>query len=374
MNLLGDGALWVARACVVLALVGGTAAASFSFRRRIWTILKNLVVVTVSSLLMVAGIGLTLNQQNGWYPTLDDVLGRQPSSVAAVTVGAENAKVLFGKDTVDTTDTRTLAALPSPGQRVQHFHVPTGHGHTWDVDVVLPEGYFDAANAHRAYPVAMLLHGVPGAVSAWEASGRMSVDQLLQPLVTQKKVAPFIAVIPEVTPSGLDTECELGPSTPTETEDWLVGPVVQLVRSRTRAITSRAGWVTAGYSAGGWCSAFLTLQHPDLFGAGVVLGGYFEPWWGATKPKWAAGSAGARRLDLVQLVHAARPKVGLYVQSTRDDTSSWNTTRRFLAKVKSPTMVEAEVLPHGGHTFGIWKGGLVHAFTWIGRTVPGFKP
>lgn len=370
-NLLDPNVRWVAVALGLLTLAAATALVMWRHRRRAVDAVKVVVVLLVSNVVLLGSVFLYLNVSNAWYPTLADLV-QGPQPVAESHLGARDPGKPLGHQQLSRTDARRLPALPQPGQRVQHLEVPTADGlRRWRVDVVLPAGYFDPANAHRAYPVLLAAHGVPGSLPVWQ--GRMSIAALTDPLVAHHEVQPFIAVLPAVTP-GLDSECVMGPDGATQMEQWLVRDVPTQVRAQFRVIPQRTAWAWLGYSAGGWCAAMMPMVHPDSFSAGIVLGGYFRPWWGPAKPPADQADDLARRLDLVEVARRARPRVALYVQTAKDDKSSWPTTKLFLGRVHAPTAVTAEVNQRGGHTFNLWVPGMVRGVQWLGRTVPGFVP
>lgn len=371
VELLGRAGICAEVLLCVAALVLGPVALLPHLPRRWLALARNLTVVLLSSLLLIVALGLHLNRMNEWYPTLGDALGR-PSRIDVVHAGASSTPAAKPPATVTRHDRRTLPALPLPGSRVQSFDVPTSIGHrTWRVNVVLPKDYSTAAAAHKAYPVLMLGHGSPGTPQVW--TQKMSIAGLTDQLVHDKKVAPFIAVAPALSPDGMDSECLIGPDDDRQMETWLSHDVPAFIRAHLRAAPERAAWAWAGYSAGGWCSAAMVMLHPDQFAGGIVLGGYFRPWWGQDRPSWEPGSFQARRLDLVNPT-GARPDVALYVQTSRRDTQSWPSTNLYLQTVRAPTVVEAEVNATGGHTFALWQPGLQRGVVWLGRTVPGFMP
>lgn len=86
MNLLTNAIYPVAVILVLVAVVGGAWLTSRT--RRGWggTLLNGLVIL-LASLLVTLGVGLVLNRQNGWYPTLQDLLPA-PSDSAGKVYGA----------------------------------------------------------------------------------------------------------------------------------------------------------------------------------------------------------------------------------------------------------------------------------------------
>ncbi|GAA1395509.1 alpha/beta hydrolase [Luteococcus peritonei] len=365
MNLLGDGVHWIAAALVVLALVVGPWVSTRRMARRWLHAAQNLVVIVLCTLCAVTALALELNHDNAWYPTLDDLYADDAEDAATSQLGAKDPARTFPDQQVTRVDRRQLAALPGTG-RVRTVQVPTSVGHrSWRATVILPEGYDLPQNAHRAYPVLLAAHGIPGSPTVWTT--RMSVARLTDQLVESHRVQPFITVAPDVTPGGMDTECVMGPDGPGQMETWLGRDLPTWVRSHLRVVPQRTGWAWAGYSMGGWCASMLTLRHPSDFAAGISLGGYARPSWApAHRPPWGAESRQAAGLDLVRLARKARPQVGLFVQTSRKDPQSWPTSRDFLAAVKAPTTVRAQVLPHGGHTFDLWTGGLTAGVRWLG--------
>ncbi|MBC3842844.1 esterase family protein [Streptacidiphilus sp. 4-A2] len=62
-----------------------------------------------------------------------------------------------------------------------------------------------------------------------------------------------------------------------QTATWLAKDVPTLIKSNFRAATTAAHWAIMGYSAGGYCSANLTVQYPTTFHAAVTMSGYNAP-------------------------------------------------------------------------------------------------
>ncbi len=385
MNLLDDSVYGVAALLGVVAVVGGGVLTALTPRRRWQGVLINAAVVALAAALVASGLFLVLNRQNAWYGSLgeawaDAAGGRQPvgpdGAVGDETAGAGATAPsdVYGKDhQARRTDARVLAPLPSPGQRVQVFDVPTADGRaSWPVTVVLPTDYFDAGSAQRAYPVLMAGHGIPGNREQYLAV--IDIRTYGDPAVQAKKIAPFITVIPSITPGGQDTECIFGPGGATQLETWLANDVPAFVKGRLRTIQERTGWAWTGFSGGAYCAAMITMRHPDTFAAAAMLGGYYRPEWGKAKPPWPAGSAQDKEYDLIALAASRPPAVALWVQTSQRDPESWPDTQRFLAAAKSPTLVTAVIDTTGGHSWKVWLPHMSGALEWLGTTVPGFAP
>ncbi len=375
MNLLGDWVYPVALMLLVAAIGGATFLAWRSSRRlpRLAGLAVSGLAVTLASALACLSVALMLNHDNGWYSSPEDLFGA--SSADSRAAGAKSADDTFGRGAaaqLARTDTRALPALPSPGQRVQEFTVPASVGAaSWKVRVVLPEDYFAPEASTKTYPVLMAGHGMPGATTQW--LGVVDIRRFADPLVAQRALAAPIVVIPELEPGGQDTECIFGPGGAGQVETWLARDVPAFVKDHLRAIPQRAAWAWIGFSAGAWCGAMLTMRHPDTFGAAIMLGGYYEPWW-QTKPPWAIPSATESQHDLINLAKTKPPAVALWVQTSKRDPESWPQTQKFLAAAKQPTLVTAVVDTSGGHTWSTWTPHITPALTWLGKTVPGFAP
>ena len=374
MNLLSDSVYWLAAFLTAVALVGG-AWLTGRLPHTSWRWLWNVPVVALASVLVAVSAGLVLNRQNAWYTSWGDLLGTSSGSSHVVVVGEAKARTVFQHDlSVVRTDTRTLPPLPSPGSRIQRYTIATSVGHNaWQVTVILPQGYGDPANAQRAYPVLMAAHGAPGSPDSYLPRGRMPIMALTDPSVAAHKVSPFITVVPSLLPGGSDNECVFGPGGPDQLETWLSVDIPKFVTAHFRVIRQRSGWAWLGYSAGGWCAAMETILHPNTFAAAAILSGYFTPWWGATPP-FGPNSPQEARLDLIAQVQKTRPHVALWVQSSRPDTESYPSTRLFLSKVRSPTLVQAVIDSTGGHRFPSWTPHVPQIMAWLGKNVPGFAP
>lgn len=215
-------------------------------------------------------------------------------------------------------------------------------------------------------------HGYPGSPEQWISP--IDIRPLLDPVVAAKKIAPSIVVIPHIAPNMQDTECIAGPGGQDELEQWLAKELPEFLASRLRVATDRTSWAWIGFSYGGWCSAMMTMLHPDRYSAAVVLGGYFRPMWPANAPAWTKDATVVKRYDLVALAAHTPPSVALWVQSSTQDPESWRTTKAFIDAVKPPLSVTATIDKSGGHTLGAWSPHVPTALTWLGATVPGFKP
>lgn len=373
MDLLSDAVVVVAAA---LAVVSISAAAWFSSRTpRSWRGAGlNLVIVTVSAALVALSLGLVLNRYNAWYPTIADLWATPSDDETSQDAGAAPSVVFTEKPTPGATqaDTRHLPPLPTPGARIQRFSVPTGNGkQSWPAVVVLPKGYGEAANARRSYPVLYAGHGFPGTPQQW--LGSLNLPGQVDLLTDAKRLASLIIVIPDLMPNRTDTECAFGPDGPTQVESWLATDLPAFLHSRLRTQTARTSQAWIGFSAGGWCGAMATMLHPEQFSAAISLGGYFRPIWDKRTPDWARNSAAGKRLDLVSLA-AHAPPPALWLQTSRRDPQTFPVTQELIKAAKPPLSITATITETGGHTTATWAPYVEPGLSWLGRTVPGFRP
>jgi enterochelin esterase-like enzyme len=131
--------------------------------------------------------------------------------------------------------------------------------------VMLPPGYFDAANANRRYPVVYLLHGYPfGGPNDWLTSG--DTPGTLQELHNARLISPMIVVSPDMTAGqpSKDWECLNVPDGP-QLETYLVNTVVPAIDKRFRTVADRSGRALGGMSGGGYGALNIGLHHVDAF-------------------------------------------------------------------------------------------------------------
>ncbi len=167
-----------------------------------------------------------------------------------------------------------LPPLPAPGQRVQTFELTGAHsGLAGRVVVSLPRGYQDPANAGWTYPVIEAFHGFPGGPEVWIQG--VNLVPSIDALSGQQVISDAIVIAPQIEfPPGTDTECVNGGKGQPQVETWLATDVPDQIASVLRVRRDRASWAATGFSSGGWCAAMAVMLHPDVFGVGIILGGY----------------------------------------------------------------------------------------------------
>jgi len=329
--------------------------------------------VSAVTLLLVA---VALNNANGWYASWGDLLGKDVPSVQSDTGGASAAKALQAKPAgpgVVASRPATLPALPAPGQRVQTFSFTGARsGLAGRLVVSLPRGYEDPANAGKSYPVIEALHGFPGSPEVWIQG--VNLVPSIDALSAQHMIADVIVVAPQIEfPPGNDTECVNGGTGQPQVETWLSTDVPAQVASRLRVATDRGSWAALGFSSGGWCAAMASMLHPDVFGAGVVLGGYTTPDFGRGYQPFGAGDPAAARYDLVALAKSAPPPVALWLETSKADGLSYSSSAALLKAARPPLSIQSRVEVNAGHRMSVWADVVPDALKWLASSVTGFK-
>ena len=132
--------------------------------------------------------------------------------------------------------------------------------------VYLPPGF----SGGRRYPVAYLLHGLPG--SPTEYIDGTNFATFADASIASGATRPFIAVMPAAGPSGRYDGEWAG-----RWERALVSRVVPWIDARLPTEPTPSGRVIAGLSAGGYGAVDIGLRHPGLFGTIESWSGYFRP-------------------------------------------------------------------------------------------------
>lgn len=138
------------------------------------------------------------------------------------------------------------------------------------LSVYTPAGY---ETSGKDYPVLYLLHGMGGDEEAWLALGRTA--QILDNLIAGGKAEPMIVVMPngnasqEAAPgethSGLIPPTTQLPKTMDGSFDESFPEIVKFVDSTYRTKSDKSHRAIAGLSMGGFNSANISREYPDLF-------------------------------------------------------------------------------------------------------------
>ena len=247
-----------------------------------------------------------------------------------------------------------------------------------DVYVYLPPQYFQPAYAHYKFPVVELLHGSPGAPSAWV--NVLDVIPTFLKLLNNHLAAPAVLVMPDSdggeryslqclnNPGGIQDMTYIAREVPAE--------IARLVRVQ---LPGKA-WGVAGYSAGGYCAANIGLQEPGFFGAAGVISGYYAPL-PSQVPEGNRPGAKPQKVYVFarQPRLAARNSPSVYITQVpsgvflpnfwlaagQQDKGDVVAAQEFqqLANLRQAN-VPLEILS-GGHTGSVWRAALSPMLEWM---------
>jgi enterochelin esterase-like enzyme len=220
-----------------------------------------------------------------YYFTVDGVRLTDPS----------NPQVKIGYVTSTTT---SLVTVPGDApafydvQNVPHGEIRTllyasrSNGVTRELTVYVPPGY-DQARSQR-YPVLYLLHGFANDHHSWHRYGR--ANDILDNLLAQKKIAPFLVVMPlgyggarvNGDGTGVPPEGDVRGNIALYERD-LVEDVIPMIDRTYRTIADRKHRAIVGFSMGGGQAGRIGLKHLETFShvgimsAGMAGGPETEP-------------------------------------------------------------------------------------------------
>jgi S-formylglutathione hydrolase FrmB len=380
-----DGlALLVVAIVVTLAAFVGAALLMGRLGRAFWAFLVRIVLMAMVSALVVVTCGIWVNRNFHFYSDWSDLFGTsatvstqiQESGGLATNAVDQNVPAT-GTAAPAPAPTANRPPLPSPGQRFQTYQVAgAASGLTGRVLAILPAGYEDPANAGRLYPVIVALPGFPGSPEQYVPPG-IDVGAAMDKKAAAGTGTGAIVIAPVTSfPSNTDTECLNGRQGQPQVETYLTRDVPEFVVRTLRVKSQRSAWSALGFSAGGYCAAMLPLLHPDVYATGIVLGGYFTPYFETPsyKPYGPGDQQWKDRYDLVAYIRRNPPPVALWVQTSKTDTLSYATSAPFIAAAKAPLSVRTLVEDNAGHRMETWDAKLPQAMDWLSATSKDFRP
>jgi enterochelin esterase-like enzyme len=232
---------------------------------------------------------------------------------------------------------------------------PALGGRSKPVYVYLPPGY--AAHPAARYPVAYLLHGIPGRPTAFLFTVRAGVVEDI--LVARDKARPMILVMPYgSTGTFTDKEWANGVGHGEGWETFVARDLVHAIDSRYRTIRRGSARALIGLSEGGYGALNIGLHHPGEFGV-------LESWSGYERADDLRSIFGgrtallARNSPLLTLPHVARKlrRDNTYVwfySATRDHFHSQNSA--FARELRRERIPFHYFAVSGGHNWALWRG------------------
>ena len=320
---------------------------------------QRLALVAMAQAFAVLLTFVWVNDQYVFFASWDDLLG-SPSTPPAIVAGSTQDGPLRAAD----------------GGRLLQFRDFRGpeSGVEQPVLVHLPPEYDQPAYAHRAFPVVEFLAGWRGYPRSW-VSQLLLFDDLAK-LERAHHVQPFISVMPTVNVAlPRDTECTDVPHS-TKAFSWLADDVPALVSQHFRVLPRAASWGAVGYSTGGYCAAKLAYLRPQRFHVAVTASAYFNALKDDTTGDLWGGSRSVRDgNDLLWLTkHGLHPDADLLVFATRQDSSSYTSSKELLAISKAPTRTFSVIAEQGGHNLKVLRVALPEMVVWLSQHLSGLAP
>lgn len=304
--------------------------------------LQQLGLLLACQLLAVAVAGTWVNNHFGLYASWDDLLGTTQQGRLAM-VGPPPRRAKF--------------TTASWGMQSTFFRGPRSRLAS-QVYVWLPPQYNEPAFRHTAFPVIMLLHGVPGEPESWMTGGGM--PGRIASYISRGILHPAIVVVPSIDPGGINTDCVNTPQSHVAT--WLAQDVPDLIKRHFRVQSSPPAWALAGLSTGGLCALNLPMQYPNVFGVGAAM----SPDPVSGDPSVVTNSA-LRIANSPLRLATKRPNVRLWAGTGGLDRGSTPANiRRLRAAIKAPTtLAPTVVVPGSGHNPNTWGQLEPPLFAWI---------
>lgn len=350
-----------------LAMLGGTSllawvlfrSALVRVHRRRTAVIVTALIATTLSLAFSADLA---NAHFQYLPRLADIAG-QRTWPTATQYQSQKQPIVTGSTA------RLVGAKPAAGTHPKGAVVTinvrdAGVGFSSQhVLVYLPPQYFSAASAR--FPVVYLLHGSPGMPVDWLRGGGAARAGL----AAARAGHPQILVMPRLSRHWTDdSECVDGARLLVETH--LIRDVVPGIDAQLRTLPGRRHRTIAGMSAGGYCALNIGLRNRTVFGNIIDMSGFTHP----THTGGMPALFGHRR-DLASLVAAnspdvyvdglaAAPMTRLYLLCGTSDGDALRQMTAIRGRLTARGMQVTWATRPGGHTYGVWRPGLVAALAW----------
>lgn len=230
--------------------------------------------------------------------------------------------------------------------------------------VYLPPQYF--SNPDERFPVVYLLHGSPGMPVDWLRGGGAATAGL----AAARDGHPQILVIPHLSRNWLDdSECVDGAHMLVET--YVVHDLVPAIDHQLRTVADPAARALAGMSAGGYCALNLGLRNRAVFGSIIDMSGFTHPTQNGGMTALfghrsdLAAVVAANSPDLYAARLSASPSTRIYMICGTSDHSAITQMLRMRDTLQRRGIPVTWSSRPGGHTYGVWRPGLVAALSWL---------
>jgi hypothetical protein len=329
------------------------------FRKGLMNILMRFLLLALCQILILSTLGIGFNRSNGFYTSWSDLLGKS----------VDYSSVAIPSNTSNPIDAAILKSAQKSlnGQVIIKQYV-TGEksGISNIVYIVLPRSAVSQIENGKSIDltntkVVEFLAGYPSQPEIWMRS--LNIAKALANTEQANPGTSIIGVIPAVNVAGKeDLECMNFPNGGIQTETWLTTDLHSFVDHRLGISPTR--WGVMGVSAGGWCSAMLSIKHEDLFYGAVSIAGYYRP---ALSQK--TDPAVKLKLDAVYafpvLEAAMTGKMNMLLIASVDDIYSYQETSKFRALNHANIDYQYIEIASGGHNARVWTSQLGTSLNWL---------
>jgi len=235
--------------------------------------------------------------------------------------------------------------------------------------VYLPPAYLASSPAQNL-PVLVLLHGQPGSPSDWFTAGQLAgvMDDFA---AAHGGLAPVV-VVPDLSGGGAANWPLCLDSNLSKSATYLAVDLPAWVRANLASgLTDARQWAVGGYSYGGTCSMQLAVNFPQVYPTFLDIAGENEPtvpggrdalvnlYFGGDSAAFTAQNA-LDRLGAQQFPDSA----GIIVVGKGDAVYAPQGQQVYDAAKAAGMDVQFQELD-GGHSWAVWKAGLVNNLDWL---------
>jgi S-formylglutathione hydrolase FrmB len=228
--------------------------------------------------------------------------------------------------------------------------------------VYLPPSYETAVGKTKHYPVLYLLHGSPGGQIDWVTGGK-AVDSA-NTLLASERIPELIIVFPDGNGT-INAPSEWGNSydPKQQMETFVADDLVRYVDSHYRTLPDAAHRAIGGLSMGGFGAMNIAVHHPDVFGAAISLGGYYQ----AEGRVWGTNTATLRLNSPVDAIRTMPPAwhLHIYLGAATQDQPYYRDTLQFIHVLVSLHIQYQFDLEKGYHSWPIWQKQGYNALKWL---------
>ncbi len=252
--------------------------------------------------------------------------------------------------------------LPTQGTLLQETMISQAlGGQSETFYVYLPPSYYVAQGQNKHYPTLYLLHGSPGTYKDWITAG--NANQSADTLISTGKIPELIMVIPDG--NGQISPSEWGNSFNQQQliETFVASDLVKYVDQKFRTIPQAAERAIGGLSMGGFGAMNIAVQHPDVFGSVIALGGYYR----ADGSVWGNNTSYIQQNSPIDYLpnHQQAWKLYVFLGAATQDSPYYADTLEFAHTLDSLSIPYHLDIQQGSHAWSVWQVQLYNALQWL---------